>query len=218
MTGRQQESAAEETAPTSAPPEVASAFDRGLQRGENPQVAGADGPASTTLDSRWLGTWRRPGTHRRAPCHVCGHTFRLDDTVYLRHSADGKLADVTHHLRNLPCSGQAPPADPPDPRAQAAFFQGVDSTDPPPDTLHTVRLMPDSPVLGSQTQRNACFVCTHTFRLFETAVVCPCSPEDPACLKAVHQDPARGLGCFEQWRSELTVAQCPMNFRTLRRS
>jgi hypothetical protein len=216
MTAHQRESAGERT--TSAAPEVAGAFERGVQRGENPQVAGADGPASTTLDSRWLGTWRRPGSQRRAPCRVCGHTFRRDDTVFLRHSAEGRLTDVTHHLRNLPCSGQVPPADPPDPRAQAAFFRGVDSTDPSPDTLHTVRLMPDSPALGSRRQRNTCFVCTHTFRLFETVVVCPCSPEDPGCLKAVHQDPARGLGCFEQWRSELTVDQCPMNFRTLKRS
>ncbi|OIJ99913.1 hypothetical protein BIV25_08695 [Streptomyces sp. MUSC 14] len=208
----------ETPAGASAPADVASAFERGLQRGDNPQVAGADGPASTTLDSRWLGTWRRPGSARRAPCRVCGHTFRLDDTVYLRHAEDGRLADVTHHLRNLPCSGEAPGASgPPDPGAQAAFFHGVDDTDPRPDTLHTVRLMPDDPVLGRPGRRNACFVCTHTFRLFETVVVCPCSPEAPGCRKAVHQDPARGLGCFEQWRSELTVKQCPMNFRTLRR-
>jgi hypothetical protein len=194
---------------TTAPADVASAFERGLQRGDNPQVAGADGPASTTLDSRWLGTWRRPGSARRAPCRVCGHTFRLDDTVYLRHAGDGRLADVTHHLRNLPCSGEAPGASgPPDPGAQAAFFHGVDDTDPRPDTLHTVRLMPDDPVLGHPGRRNACFVCTHTFRLFETVVVCPCSPAAPGCRKAVHQD---------QWRSELTVKQCPMNFRTLRR-
>ncbi|MEB8343002.1 hypothetical protein [Streptomyces endophyticus] len=203
---------------TSASPEVASAFDRGQQRGENPQVAGADGPASTTLDSRWLGTWRRPGSRRREPCRVCGHTFRLDDTVYLHHSADGKLTDVTHHLRNLPCSGRSTPSEMPDPRAQAAFFRGVDASDPSPETLHTVRLMPDDRALGHPRQRNACFVCRHTFRLFETVVVCPCSPAERDCLKAVHQDPARGLGCFEQWRSDLTVTQCPMNFRTLTRS
>ncbi|NNN34839.1 hypothetical protein HLK59_31650 [Streptomyces sp. S3(2020)] len=218
MTGPQQGGGLDEPVATSASPEVSSAFDRGQQRGENPQVAGADGPASTTLDSRWLGTWRRPGDRRRAPCRVCGHTFRLDDTVYLRHSENGKLADVTHHLRNLPCSGHATPSELPDPRAQAAFFRGVDAADPSPDTLHTMRLMPDDPALGHPRQRNACFVCRHTFRLFETVVVCPCSPQDRGCLKAVHQDPARGLGCFEQWRSDLTVVQCPMNFRTLKRS
>ncbi len=114
---------------------------------------------------------------------MCGHTFRLDDTVYLRHGEDGKLIDVTHHLRTLPCSGDAPAAGPSDPQAQAAFFLGVDSTDPPPDTLRTVRLMPGDPVLGHARQRNACFVCTHTFRLFETVVVCPCSPGSPAAAR-----------------------------------
>ncbi|MGW7005229.1 hypothetical protein ACWGCW_21090 [Streptomyces sp. NPDC054933] len=202
---------------TSAPPEVLTAFNLGLQRGDNPQVAGEDGPASTTLDSQWLGTWRRPGTRRRAPCRVCGHTFRLDDTVHLRHSKDGRLTEVTHHMRNLPCSGQVPAVEPPAPEAQAAFFRGVDATDPPPSTLRTTRLMPGNPVLGRKEQRNACFVCTHTFRLFETVVVCPCSPDSVGCMKAVHQDPARGLGCFEQWRSDLRVVQCPMNFQTLKR-
>ncbi|MGN5381467.1 hypothetical protein ACQ4WX_43110 [Streptomyces lasalocidi] len=204
---------------------------RGVRAGRRRQRLRAWAPARRQPAG---GRRRRPGLHHpglplarhlaaarlRAPrpCRVCGHTFRLDDTVYLRHAEDGRLADVTHHLRNLPCSGEAPGASgPPDPGAQAAFFHGVDDTDPRPDTLHTVRLMPDDPVLGRPGRRNACFVCTHTFRLFETVVVCPCSPEAPGCRKAVHQDPARGLGCFEQWRSELTVKQCPMNFRTLRR-
>jgi hypothetical protein len=206
-----------EAAETSASEEVADAFNRGRQRGDNPEVAGGDGPASTTLDSQWLGTWRRPGARRRVPCQVCGHTFRLDDTVFLRHAANGRLSEVTHHMRHLPCSERVPPASSPDPRAQAAFFRGVDDADPRPATLHTTRLMPGDAVLGQQELRNACFVCTHTFRLFETVVVCPCSPDRPACIKAVHQDPARGLGCFEQWSSDLTVAQCPMNFRAVDR-
>ncbi|MFD0272345.1 hypothetical protein ACFVHB_00355 [Kitasatospora sp. NPDC127111] len=204
--------------PGGRPPEdgVKAAFNLGELRGRQPGSSGVDGPAPTGRESPWVRTWRPPGATRRHPCLVCGHTFRRGDQVYLRYDAEHRLVEVTHHMPHLPCSGLVQQATQTDAQAAADFFRGVDLGDPLPDEVHVTRLMPDDPVL-SGPEHARCFVCAHSLRPFESVVICPCDPADPGCRTSAHQDPARGLTCFEDWQPGLEVTRCPMNFQLRKR-
>lgn len=177
-------------------------FEAGLAMGLDPdsQAMGEEGNAgdtqrTTTLRSRWL--------HRR--CSICGHSFRLGDEVVVR-TGIGALHDMT----GLRCAG-GKNADPPDPAIKRLFFEGLDQAWPMPEGVKIARLEGDHYLLASPHKghaRAACRVCGHTFRPGDHVVICPCSPEVPKCIAAVHRDTLNQLHCWDEWVKARTGDTC----------
>jgi len=155
-------------------------------------------------------------------CSTCRHTFRRGDRV--RH--DQGSAEVAHLDPALGCA--APPGSRPAPRPAsgsaadddlAQFADGLAATWPPTGEIAVTRLekgdwrttRPRPPL-----ERARCLYCAHTFREGEHVVVCPCRPRGPACGAAVHRDPAAGLVCWETWRPDGQVRQCPVSASLVR--
>jgi hypothetical protein len=172
---------------------------------ENQEVV-AGGRASTNLRSRWL--------HLR--CELCGHTFRVGDAVEV--GADRK---ARHASEELPCSGGTF-SKLPDATEAAAFFAGLDESWPPPAKLPVRRLEPGTPTGDSLLappvsgfRRHRCAVCGHTLRPHDQVVICPCFPEQPMCILAIHRDPVRSLNCWEAWNPGEVQQYCPATSRKL---
>ena len=155
----------------------------------------------TGLFSPWLGT----------TCGVCGHTFRLGDPVRL----GGSAGDVVHLDPALACGGPTEP-DGSTSAALADFAAGVNHVWPPPTSIEILSeghgLLSD-PV--GAVGRPTCLMCSHTFRLGELALHCPCG-RSPRCLYGVHRDPLRGLTCWEEWQPGGKLVNCPIARREVR--
>jgi len=178
-------------------------FERGRRRGRDPVNTGRDGEAVTTADSVWLADF----------CEECGHTFRQGDRVLVRY---GPPLTVLHHTAALPCSGLVAGGNTTgaDDRTQA-FHQALDTANPPPAGMSAVRLAHGHPLLVSVRPRLHCAFCSKTFRPYEMAVVCPCSPDDPKCGLGVHRDPGRGNDCYDAWVANGPLLRCPTSFQKL---
>jgi len=158
------------------------------------------GEAVTTLSSYWL--------HQR--CDQCGHTFRAGDNVVIEPDNP-----IRHHSALLSC---ADPAAGSEPSADAsAFFQGYDTTCPPPPHAPIKRLEDGEPLLAppyAGFQRHSCAICGHTLRLSDLVIICPCQPQNPRCQIAIHRDPNHGLHCWELWEAN-NGHYCPATSRQL---
>jgi hypothetical protein len=179
-------------------------FEFGVASASDPANASAvrGGRAVTTLLSRWL--------HMR--CVTCGHTFRPGDEVDI--SADGT---VRHQGPLLACAG-GEPAEAAPAAVVAAFFAGLDEAWPPPRDMQVIRLEAGHSLLAPPLagfRRHACAVCGHTLRLYDSVVLCPCSPSRPMCGVAIHRDPLHGLHCLEAWNPGGTLKYCPVTSRVL---
>lgn len=180
-------------------------FERGRRRGRDPINNGTDGPAITTADSVWLADY----------CEECGHTFRQGDQVLVRF---GPPLLVLHHSPALPCSGQAEAAaEADDDDRVQAFHEALDAANPPAAGMHAERLAPGHPLLVPIKPRLHCAFCSKTFRPYEMALLCPCSPEDPKCGLGVHRDPGRGNDCHDAWIANGPLSRCPTTFKKLAR-
>lgn len=169
-----------------------------------PDDVGADSQVTTTQVSWW----------NHLVCDTCGHTFRRGDRV--RH--DPGTSSVAHLDPALGCESQAePPAhriSPGDSQDLTRFADGLADKWRPAGGVPVTRLAagdwrtvrPRPPL-----ERARCLYCAHTFRDGEHVVVCPCSPQAPICGAAVHRDPAAGLVCWETWRPDGQVRQCPVS-------
>lgn len=165
-------------------------FDRGIAIAMDPANDDAiqkGGKAITTLNSYWL--------HRF--CSVCQHTFRLGDEVFI-----DSQGVIRHFSILLPCHrGVEAPVEVS--KETSVFFKGMDETYPPPEDVCIVRLEEGHELLAPPSKqfhrRRMCAVCGHTFRLNDHVVICPCSPNDPRCITAIHRDPIHGLHCFDAW-------------------
>lgn len=179
-------------------------FERGRRRGRDPVNTGVDGPAVTTADSVWLADF----------CEECGHTFRQGDPVFVRY---GPPLEVRHHSPALPCSHAVEGRVESTSDANARTFHlALDGANPPPEGTHAERLLPGHPLLVAVRPRLHCAFCSKTFRPFEMAVVCPCSPGDPKCRLGVHRDPGRGNDCYDAWIANGPLSRCPTSFQQLR--
>jgi len=181
--------------------ELVRQFERGLRRGRDPVNNGGDGPATTTADSVWLADY----------CDGCGHSFRRGDRVLVRW---GPPLTVRHFQSEAPCSeddetgGEA---------ADDAFHQALDRANPPPSGMAAHRLLPGHPLLVPVRPRLRCAFCSKTFRPYEMAAVCPCSPDDPKCGLGVHRDPGRGNDCYDAWVANGPLSHCPTTFQKVAR-
>ncbi|MFE9448062.1 hypothetical protein [Streptomyces sp. NPDC006739] len=189
------------------------AFEAGMAAGLDPQEESVQSgrTAVTHASSPW--------NHRL--CTTCGQTFRRGDTVRVGDAGttgSGTAADDVAHLAPaLACAG-APHEAPEGARADAAdsagFAAGLLATWPPVDGVPVTALTADDwqvarpAIHGARPPR--CLYCAHTFRAGEHVVLCPCSPNRPACGAAVHRDPAAGLACWENWRPEGRLTICPV--------
>ncbi len=157
----------------------------------------------TTLDSHWLGEF----------CQVCSHSFRLGDEVMI--SNDGT---VCHNSDLLPCSRKKRISNESS-HEMSAFFDGLNESWPPPKNIQVVRLEHDHPLLAPPKagfKRYVCTVCGHTLRLHDHVIICPCSPDKPKCMTAIHRDPIHGLHCFEAWNPGANKQEfCPVTSRKL---
>lgn len=184
-------------------------FRQGEQEAMDPDnketVAGGKG-AVTTLRSRWL--------HLR--CVECGHTFRVGDPVDI--GADLK---ARHASPELPCAGSVAAAVS-DPKEAADFFRGLDEGWPPPANLPVTRLEQGTkigdillapPLAGFR--RHTCAICGHTLRRHDQVIICPCHPEKPMCVLAIHRDPVHNLNCWEAWNPGAVQKYCPATSRKL---
>lgn len=157
----------------------------------------------TTLESQWLGKY----------CPTCSHSFRLGDQVMI---SEGGI--IYHNADLLPCLKKKRVS------AQTShelnlFYKGLDESWPPPKNIKIVRLEHGHELLAEPKagfKRHTCAVCGHTLRLFDHVVICPCSPNDPKCLTAIHRDPIHGLHCFEAWNPGANGQKyCPVTLRKL---
>src|SRR5205085_2866290 len=85
-----------------------------------------------------------------------------------------------------------------DSTSAAAFYLGLDESWPPPATLPVRRLELGTKVgdlllapAVSGFRRHRCAICGHTLRPHDQVVICPCRPEQPMCILAIHRDPDR---------------------------
>lgn len=166
------------------------------------------GKAVTTLSSYWL--------HR--VCPTCQHTFRLGDEVEI-----GNDGVVRHRSVLLPCTKDAP-EEMVLHQETAEFFMGMDETWPPPADMPVHRLFEGHELLApplNNFRRHTCAVCGHTLRPHDHVIICPCSPENPHCLTAIHRDPLHGLHCYEAWNPRANKQDpgkpdfCPVTSRKL---
>lgn len=189
------------------------AFAAGMAAGLDPQeeTVQAGETAVTHISSPW--------NHRL--CTTCGQTFRRGDTVRVGDgpvtSTGAALDEVAHLDPALACArgaDKAPEGSRTDSADAADFAAGLLAAWPPLDDVPAVPLTADDwqvarpSVHGARPPR--CLYCAHTFRAGEHVVLCPCSPDHPACGAAVHRDPAAGLVCWESWRPEGRLAVCPV--------
>ena len=121
---------------------------------------------------------------------------------------------VRHHSPALPCShgvetGESMSGDT---RAEV-FHKALDDANPPPAGMHTERLLPGHPLLVSVRPRLHCAFCSKTFRPYEMATLCPCSPDAPKCRLGVHRDPGRGNDCYDAWIANGPLTRCPTSFQ-----
>ncbi len=185
---------------------ILSAFNQGVTVASDPANDSAiqsGGEALTNLNSYWLGEY----------CPVCFHTFRLGDEVII--SKDGK---VRHNSPLLPCS-QNKQVSLESSHETSTFFDGLYESWPPPKDISVVRLEQNHGLLAPPRagfKRHSCAVCGHTLRLHDHVVICPCSPNEPKCLTAIHRDPIHGLHCFEAWNPGANKQEyCPVTSRKL---
>jgi hypothetical protein len=177
------------------------AFQRGRRRGRDPVNTGVDGVAVTSADSIWLADY----------CDECGHTFRRGDSVFVRY---GPPLTIRHHSPGLPCwSGDGEDGQVADEERARVFHEALDASNPPPAGTNTERLQPGHFLLVDVRPRLQCAFCSKTFRPFEMAMICPCSPEDPKCRLGVHRDPGRGNDCYDAWISNGRLTRCPVSFQ-----
>jgi hypothetical protein len=187
--------------PGALDPALRERFEAGRRRGLDPANQTMTGVARTTLNADWLG----------GDCAVCGHTFRFDDLVYVEFTETGRVERLRHHTPNLPCSGQVTAEPPPSRDLTDRFFSGIDRANPP--ELATTLLHADHPLVAPRRQRQKCRFCGDTFRPLESAIVCPCRPEQPMCQSGLHRDPRRGLLCYDEWTKSVKLAKCLMDPR-----
>jgi hypothetical protein len=181
--------------------EVYQSFQRGVAVAMDPLNDDAirhGGKAITTLSSHWLARF----------CPVCQHTFRIGDEVFI-----DEQGVVCHFSTLLPCH-QGAEASPRTSKETSVFFQGMDETYPPPGDVPIIRLEEGHELLAPQSRqfrRHRCAVCGHTFRLNDHVVICPCSPNEPQCITAIHRDPIHGLHCFDAWNPGVNKQEfCPV--------
>jgi hypothetical protein len=162
------------------------------------------GSATTTLNSHWL--------HRY--CFTCNHTFRVGDEVYI--SIDGT---IEHNDTSLPCAQTGKAIEPKASSEMSAFFTGLEQAWPPSKDVPIVRLEAEHELLAppfSGFKRHKCLVCSHTLRLSDHVVICPCSPHKPLCKVAVHRDLVHGMYCLEAWNPGANrQTHCPVTSREL---
>ncbi|MEV8032357.1 hypothetical protein ACFYW8_21680 [Streptomyces sp. NPDC002742] len=182
------------------------AFKTGNQHAKDPANSGHDGPARTTGDSLWFDLY----------CRVCGHTFRRGDAVYVVYRGDDD-PDVRHQSPELPCAPLPDDvvAEPVRTDRVEVFYAAADRANPPRQGLHLTRLQPGHPLLVDVIPRRHCVLCCQSFRPFELAVVCPCSPAEPRCGLGVHRDAGRGLVCYDSWTVQGALTRCPTNLQKL---
>ena len=190
--------------------QIQSEFERSIVIAMDPSNDSAiqeGGSATTTLNSFWL----------HQVCPKCKHTFRLGDEVNI-----AKDGTVLHNSALLPCAKPeilAPKAS----SETREFFIGLDKAWPPPKNMPVVRLDWTSEIgrtLLAQPigafQRYRCVVCSHTLRINDHVVICPCSPDNPLCQTAVHRDLIHGLHCLDAWNPGANgQSYCPVTSRKL---
>jgi hypothetical protein len=182
-------------------PALRERFQAGRRRGLDPTNQATTGAARTTLNADWIGR----------DCSVCRHTFRFDDLVYVEYTETGRIELVRHHTPSLPCSDKVVPEPPPSREVTDRFFAGIDRANPP--EMATVLLHADHPLVAPRRERQKCRFCGDTFRPLESAIVCPCRPDQPMCQSGLHRDPRRGLLCYDEWTKSIKLAKCLMDPR-----
>jgi hypothetical protein len=190
-------------------PSTVDDFDLGETEGLNPQPdtgARRSGELTTTNTSWWHTHW----------CTTCGHTFRRGDRVRV----DAGSRTVLHLDPALGCASQAEPVTMQRDDADVAqFVAGLLDAWPVVGDLPVVRTDDEPYLLAGPRggfRRQSCLVCGHSFRGNELVLVCPCSPMNHQCRRAVHRDPGLGLVCWENWRPGSTVDVCPVNLQRVR--
>lgn len=196
--------------------ELRAEFDRSVAVAMDPSndaAIQAGGKATTTLNSFWL----------HQVCPVCKHTFRLGDEVEI--DANGT---VLHNSALLPCAQQEVQEVTVNQATSETteFFTGLDEAWPPPQDM-PVRRLDFETEIGKKLlvkpvgafRRPSCAVCSHTLRLHDHVVICPCSPHEPLCQTAVHRDLLHGLHCLDAWNPSANSADgrayCPVTSRKL---
>jgi len=190
------------------------AFDQGMTAGLQADPHPRPDDPRTSQPRQRITTLRSPWLHQR--CDVCGHSFRLGDTVLAL-----PRRRALHAMPGLRCASASPAASPaanpaanpatspktaapesPSSRA-ASFYDGLISAWPMPDEVPLTRLEAGHPLLAPPHRghgRAACRVCGHTFRPLDLVVICPCDPLNPRCRAAVHRDVLKQLHCWDLWQ------------------
>lgn len=164
----------------------------------------ADGIVITRSWSWWNGTY----------CRTCGHTFRRGDRVLVT----SPTRAVQHLVPGLECGTDPEPSPDPGTAERNDLAAGLLACWP--TSAPESQLAPDDwriPRPGTRADRRppVCLYCGHTFRAGEYVVICPCTPERPACGAAVHRDPAAGLPCWDRWHPEGDLLVCPITLARL---
>lgn len=189
---------------------INAAWQQGFEAAMDPRNQEAfqkGGKAITTSRSFWL--------HSR--CNRCAHTFRSGDEVILEQGRAQHLDSSTFCRSEIVNEkGQQKLARGSSSKVET-FFSGLDEAWPPPEDILRLeeghRLLAP-PVAGFR--RHSCLMCSHTFRLHDQVVICPCSPDAPLCGAAIHRDPVRGLNCLQSWNpGGKAVVYCPVTSRRL---
>ncbi len=193
-------------APNRALRELSNLFHAAREKGLDPRNDGSTGPAWTTENSAWLGLVCEGGPTE------CGHTFRVDDRVFVEYEeGTGRLRRVRHDTPALPCSERVDSEILPPREVSERFFAGIARTNPP--EMSTTRLRPGHPLVAARRDRQRCKFCGDTFRPLEEVIMCPCRPADPMCQTALHRDPRQGLLCYDEWTKDVDLAKCLMDPR-----
>jgi hypothetical protein len=177
-------------------------FDAGLLAGADPLNGNAlaGDVAHTTIESFWL----------HHPCPVCRHTFRIGDEVVVDR-------DVQHVSDGVRCGVEERETRRHD--GVREFFRGLSSTIPPSERAVVRYLQPGDELIAPPVHgfsRSQCAICGHTFRPYDTVVICPCRPERPLCRTAIHHDPSRGMHCWIDWNSQSSHSYCLTTSRKLK--
>jgi hypothetical protein len=180
--------------------EFNSGFNASMDPSNKNKLDGGD--AITTISSAWLHT----------KCKKCKHSFRLDDVVFIdeRH-------DVYHNTKLLRCAeGHFFTESAEDHDVTFEYYTGILDSYKPDGNFAAyiinrenddVSFLLAEPIGG--LKRYQCGICSHTLRVNDIIVLCPCHPENPRCRLAIHWDPFRGLNCWGEWSSNKSQSHCP---------
>lgn len=177
--------------------DIRNRFMKGMEKGLDPDTFMAE-------EIQKDDTHRTRVTHLRSRwyyrfCDICGHNFRLGDTVQILSNGQ-----IVHDMPGLRCADDTQSSESSQQMTERdAFYKGLEKAWKMPEDVPIKRLQPGDPLLAPPHQghgRATCRVCGYTFREGDQVVVCPCYPDEPRCVAAVHRDLLRQLHCWDLWK------------------